>query len=187
MFPSQNITDLLINWNEGDRHALDELFPLVEHELKRIARGRRWRAAPDESLQTTIIINETYLRLVDQNRVRWQNRAHFFAIAAEIMRRILLNYIRERNCVKRGGKLRRTTLGEAMLVTTEKSAELLALDAALDRLGKTDRRKSRIVELKYFGGLNNAEIAAVLGISQMTVTRDWKLAKAWLAREIRDE
>ncbi len=183
--PSE-ITRLLIAWSDGDRAALDRLLPLIERELHRIARHYMRRESPGHTLQTTALVNEAYFRLVDQKSVRWQNRAHFFAIAAKIMRRILLNYARDRQRDKRGGQAVQVSLSEVAVAAEEKSAELIALDEALVRLAATDERKCRVVELRYFGGLSVEETAEVLGVSAVTVARDWKMAKAWLAREIRN-
>lgn len=186
MHPSLEITDLLINWSNGDKEALDRLFPLIEAELHRLARHYMRRFNSGNTLQTTALINETYINLVDQKKVQWQNRAHFFGISARIMRRILLRYVRDRKRVKRGGDAFRISLTDAMLVSTEKSDELLALEAALSRFERIDERKARIVELRYFGGLSVDETAEVMKISKTTVMRDWRMAKAWLAREIRN-
>jgi RNA polymerase sigma factor (TIGR02999 family) len=183
--PSE-ITGLLIAWGEGDRAALERLLPLIERELHRIARHYMRRENPGHTLQTTALVNEAYFRLVDQRNVRWQNRAHFFAIAAQIMRRILMNYARDRHRAKRGGRAVQVSLSEVAVISEERSAELLALDEALGRLAAFDGRKCRVVELRYFGGLSVEETAEVLGVSTVTVERDWKAARAWLAREIRD-
>ncbi|HLM55874.1 MAG TPA: sigma-70 family RNA polymerase sigma factor [Pyrinomonadaceae bacterium] len=183
--PSE-ITGLLIAWSDGDQTALEELLPLIERELHRIARNYMRRENPGHTLQTTALVNEAYFRLVDQKSVRWQNRAHFFGIAAQIMRRILLNYARDSHRVKRGGHAVQVSLSEVAVVGEERSAELIALDEALQRLAAIDERKCRVVELRYFGGLSVEETAEVLGVSAVTVARDWKMAKAWLAREIRN-
>lgn len=179
------ITRLLIAWSEGDHAALEKLLPLIERELHRIASRFMRREKPCHTLQTTALVNEAYFRLVDQKNVRWQNRAHFYAIAAKIMRRILINYARDSHRAKRGGGALQVSLSEVALITTEDSSELIALDGALKRLAEIDERKSRVVELRYFGGLNVEETAEVLDISPATVAREWKMAKAWLAREIR--
>lgn len=142
------------------------------------------RENPDHTLQTTALVNEAYLKLVDQTKTRWQNRAHFFGIAAQIMRRILLNYARDQHRAKRGGNAVQVSLSQAAIVSAEKSSELLALDVALKRLAELDERKSRVVELRYFGGLDVEETAEVLQVSAITVMRDWKFARAWLAREM---
>jgi RNA polymerase sigma-70 factor (ECF subfamily) len=187
MIPSSEITRLLIDWGNGDRDALDRLFPLVEKELHRLAHHYMQQMNPRNTLQTTALINETFIRLVDQRNVSWQNRAHFFGISAQIMRRILLNYVRDQKRLKRGGGAIHVSLSEAAVISPKKSDELIALDEALCRLELLDKRKSKVVELRYFGGLSVEETAEVLKVSQITVIRDWNLAKAWLAREIKDE
>ena len=181
------ITGLLVKWSKGDQEALTELLPLVERELHRLAHSYMRRENPNHTLQTTALINETYLRLIDQRKVQWQNRAHFFGIAAQIMRRVLSNYARDQNRVKRGGKTKQVSLSRVALLSDEKTKELLALDEGLDKLAAVDKRKSRVVELKYFGGLSVEEIAEVLKISPATVQRDLNYAKAWLRREIGNE
>ena len=181
---TSEITGLLIDWSNGDKSALEKLLPLVESELRRLAHSYMRRENPDHTLQTTALVNEAYLKLVDQNKTHWQNRAHFFGIAAQIMRRILLNYARDQHRAKRGGNAVQVSLSQAAIVSPEKSSELLALDEALKRLAEVDERKSRVVELRYFGGLDVEETAEVLRVSPITVMRDWKFAKAWLAREI---
>lgn len=180
------ITELLIDWSNGDQTALEALLPLVEKELRRLAHHYMRRLSPGNTFQTTAVINETYLRLVKQKSVSWQNRAHFYGIAANMMRRILLNYIRDQKRQKRGGANVRVSLSEALVISTEKTNELMALDEALNRLSIIDERKGRVVELRYFAGMSVAEAAEVLGVSEVTVMRDWNMAKAWLAREIRD-
>jgi len=182
-----DITALLVDWSKGDKTALDKLFPLVERELHRLAHSYMRKEKSDHTLQTTALVNEAYLRLVDQKNTRWQNRAHFFGIAAQIMRRILMNYARDRQRMKRGGDAIQVSLSEVDLVSGTKASELLALDEALDRLSAIDERKAKVVEFRYFGGLSVEETAEVLKISSITVTRDWNMAKAWLAREIRHE
>ena len=181
-----DITALLVDWGNGDRAALDRLLPLVERELHRLAHSYMRREDPDHTLQTTALINETYLRLVDQRKVEWQNRAHFFGIAAQIMRRILLNYARDQNRQKRGGGAIHVSLSEAMIMPAEKDRELIALNDALTRLEALDERKSKVVELRFFGGLSVEEAAEVLKVSPITVMRDWQFAKAWLAREMQN-
>ena len=183
--PSE-ITALLINWSKGDQSALERLLPLVERDLRRLAHAYMRREDPDHTLQTTALVNEAYLKLVDQNKTQWQNRAHFFAIAATIMRRILLNYARDQQRQKRWARVKQVSLSEAAAVSMQKGAELIALDEALKKLATVHERKSRVVELKYFGGLSVDEIAEVLQISEITVLRDWKFARAWLMREIQD-
>jgi RNA polymerase sigma factor (TIGR02999 family) len=182
--PSSEITALLIDWSNGDQAALEKLLPLVETELRRIAHNYMRRESRDHTLQTTALVNEAYLKLVDQKRTRWQNRAHFFGIAAQIMRRILLNYARDQHRQKRGGNAVQVSLSEVSFVPLERTGDLIALDEALDRLALVDARKSRVVELRYFGGLDVDETAEVLKVSPITVMRDWKFAKAWLVREI---
>ena len=185
--PSRSgITELLVSWSDGDQTALEQLVPLVEKELHRLAHHYIGRERANHTLQTTALINETFIRLVDQSRIRWQNRAHFFGIAALVMRRVLLNYARDRRRLKRGGVNIQVSLSEADALSAEKSFELLALDDALQRLAKFDERKSRVVELRFFGGLSVEETAEVLGVSPVTVMRDWNMAKAWLAREMGD-
>ncbi|MDQ3649481.1 MAG: sigma-70 family RNA polymerase sigma factor [Acidobacteriota bacterium] len=187
MTPPSDITRLLLAWSDGDQAALEKLLPLIEQELHRIARRYMRRENPGHTLQTTALVNEAYFRLIDQRDVHWQNRAHFFGIAAQIMRRILMNYARDRQRDKRGGKAVQVSLSEVAVITEEKSDELIALDESLKRLAVIDERKCRVVELRYFGGLSVEETAEVLGISTITVARDWKMAKAWLAREIRHD
>jgi RNA polymerase sigma factor (TIGR02999 family) len=184
--PSE-ITDLLVRWGDGDQVALERLLPLVERELHRLAHAYMRREQLDHTLQTTALINETYLRLVDQSRVRWQNRAHFYGIAAQLMRRVLLNHARDKQRDKRGGGACKVSLSEVDMMSQERSVELLALDEALHKLSAIDARKSRVVELKYFGGLSVSETAEALKLSPATVARDWEMAKAWLARELSHE
>ena len=182
--PTSEITGLLVDWSNGDQAALDKLLPLVEQELHRLAHSYMRRENRDHTLQTTALVNEAYLKLIDQNKTRWQNRAHFFAIAATIMRRILLNYARDQHRDKRGGKAVQISLSEVSVAHFGVPDELIALDEALTRLSLEDERKARVVELRYFGGLENDEIAEVLGVSSITVMRDWRFAKAWLLREM---
>jgi RNA polymerase sigma factor (TIGR02999 family) len=180
----EEITRLLVDWSHGDASALDRLVPLVYSELHRLAQRYMRGERPDHPLQTTALVNEAYLRLVGWKEVEWKNRAHFLAVAAQIMRRILVDFARSRNYAKRGGGLRRVSLDDALLVTEAADPDLLDLDNALTRLAAVDPRKSRVVELRFFGGLNNEEIAEVLGTSPFTVIRDWNLARAWLLREM---
>ena len=187
MTSDADITALLVNWNNGDKSAMERLLPLVERELHRLAHSYMRREDPNHTLQTTALINETYLRLIDQRKVQWQNRAHFFGIAAQIMRRILLNYARDQNRMKRGGKTIHVSLSEAMVMPGEKDREIIALNDALTRLEGIDERKSRVVELRYFGGLTVPEVAEVLKVSEITVMRDWAFAKAWLSREMQND
>jgi len=182
---SQEITQLLLAWNEGDGQALDRLMPLVQDELHRLAHRYMAGERPGHPLQTTALINEAYLRLIDSSRVRWQNRSHFFAVSAQLMRRILVDVARARNKRKRGGDVVQVSLDEAMVVTREPSADLIALDDALTTLATFDERKSRIIELRFFGGLSVEETAEVLKVSAATVMRDWGLAKVWLLRELK--
>ena len=183
-FASSEITALLVDWSDGDKTALDKLFPLVERELHRLAHSYMRKEKSDHTLQTTALVNEAYLRLIDQKNTRWQNRAHFFGIAAQIMRRILMNYARDRARLKRGGDAIQVSLSEVDGVPGTKASELLALDEALDKLALIDERKARVVEYRYFGGLSVDETAEVLKISAVTVMRDWNMAKAWLRREM---
>jgi len=178
------ITELLAEWREGNQSALDELYPLVYDELHRLARRYMSRERKGHTLQTTALINEAYVRLVDQKNVHWANRSHFFAISAQIMRRILIDHARRHAYAKRGGGARQVSLEEAATVVPNKSEELLRLDEALKSLAEMDPRRSQVVELRYFGGLNNEEIAGVLHISENTVTRDWNMARAWLYQQL---
>jgi RNA polymerase sigma-70 factor, ECF subfamily len=180
----QEVTRLLIAWRNGDQAALNELLPLVYQELRRLARRRLGRERDGHTLQTTALVHEAYLRLIDQKETQWQNRAHFFAIAAQMMRRILVDHARARQYQKRGGKARQVSLDEALEVSDERAAEVVALDEALTALAEFDERKSRMVELRFFGGLSIEETAEVLQVSPGTVMRDWTLAKTWLQREI---
>ena len=186
MSSTSEITGLLVDWSNGDQSALEKLLPLVERELHRLAHSYMRRENPDHTLQTSALVNEAYLKLVDQKKTHWQNRAHFFGIAAQIMRRILMNYARDQHRAKRGGKAVQVSLSQVAVMSEEKSEELIALDEALQRLTEIDERKSQVVELRYFGGLSIEETAEVLKVSQITVMRDWKYAKAWLARAIQD-
>ena len=182
-----DITQILQEWSDGKREALDELMPLVYEELRRQASNYLRRERPDHTLQTTALINEAYLKLVDQKNVKWQNRAHFFAIAAQAMRRILVDYARAKRREKRGGGAEKTSLEEVTMIAApeNKSVDLIALDRALTRLAKLDEQKSRIVELRYFSGLSVGETAEVMNVSRNTVERHWTMAKAWLHRELK--
>ena len=185
---SRDITQMLIDWSNGDRAALDRLIPVVYAELRRQAARHLRRERQGHTLQTTDLIHETYLRLVDQREVRWQSRAHFFAVAAQLMRRILVDHARRRRRAKRGGPAARLPLEEALVIAAEKSdVDLLALDEALERLAAVNARQSRIVELRYFSGLSIEETAEALGVSPTTVKDDWSVAKAWLYRELHHE
>ena len=181
---TQEVTRLLLAWSDGDRGALDQLMPLVYSELRRMAHRRLGAERPGHTLRSTALVNEVYLRLVDQNQLQWQNRAHFFAVAAQLMRHILVDYARARQNAKRGGKAVKVPLEGAAEISSERSTELVALDDALTSLAEFDQRRSKIVELRFFGGLSIEETAEVLGVSPGTVMRDWTLAKAWLQREI---
>src|SRR5919202_362276 len=184
---THEVTQLLIAWSDGDKSALDRLMPLIYEELRRLAHRYMSRERAGHTLQTTALVNEAYLRLVDWKEVRWQNRAHFFGVAAQMMRRILVDFARSRQYAKRGGGALQVSLDEAANFSTERGADLVALDDALRSLAELDERKSKVVELRFFGGLSVAETAEVLKVSAETVMRDWKLAKVWLMREISGE
>lgn len=181
---SQQITELLIAWREGNSDAVEELIPLVESELRRIARSYLRREKNNHTLQTTALINEAYLKLADAKGIDWQNRAQFFGISATIMRRILINYARDARADKRGAGASHLNLEDAVIFSPEKSKELIDLDEALKNLEKFDRIKSRVVELRYFGGLSIEETAEALGVSPSTVSLHWRLARAWLRNEL---
>ena len=185
--PPGDVTGLLRAWGEGDEQALGQLLPLVETELRRLARAYMARERPDHTLQTTALINEAYLRLIDASRVPWQDRAHFLGIAARLMRRVLVDHARARNYQKRGGKAERVSLDEALVLSPEPDFNLLALDRALEKLAVLDERRSRVVEMRFFGGLSVEETAEALHVSPDTVKRDWRLAKLWLLRELEGE
>ncbi|HYR75482.1 MAG TPA: sigma-70 family RNA polymerase sigma factor [Pyrinomonadaceae bacterium] len=176
----QEITQLLSNWSQGDKAALDQLVALVYPELRRLARRHMAREDPAHTLQTSALINEAYLKLVDQKSVQWQSRAHFFAVAAQVMRHILVDHARTRNYAKRGGGAPKLPLDEAAALTEQRAAQLIALDDALNDLSALDGRKSQIIELRFFGGLSLEETAEVMKISPSTVQREWRAAKAWL-------
>jgi RNA polymerase sigma factor, TIGR02999 family len=183
---THTVTEMLAEWSDsGNREALDKLMPVVYDELRRQASRYLRRERLGHTLQTTALVNEAYLRLIGQAEVRWQNRAHFFGIAAEIMRRILVDHARKRYAAKRGGEPLRVTLNEALNASDEPNVDLIAVDAALTRLAQLDQQQARVVELRFFGGLNVPETAQVLGISERTVKRDWNVAKAWIRRELR--
>ncbi|MCG3164206.1 MAG: hypothetical protein JMDDDDMK_05692 [Acidobacteria bacterium] len=179
---SQDVTRLLVDWSSGDQAALEKLLPLVNAELRQLARRYMRRESPGHTLQTSALVNEAYLRLIDQKQVQWQNRAHFFGIAAQLMRRILIDHARKAHYAKRGGGALKVSLDEAAAVTETRAAELLAVDEALEKLTAMDARKGRIVELRFFGGLTEEETAEVMSISTPTVQREWRAAKAWLRR-----
>ena len=178
------ITQLLAEWSNGNQTALDKLYPLVYDELHKMANRYMKRERKDHTLQTTALINEAYVRMVDQKNVHWENRAHFFAISAQIMRRILIDHARRHHYAKRGGGALRVSLDETAIVAGDPASDMLLLDEALNRLAEIDPRRGQVVELRYFGGLNNEEIAGVLKISENTVTRDWNMARAWLYQEL---
>src|SRR5438874_13418855 len=181
----QRVTELLVRWSQGDDAALAELTPLVYGELRRLAHRQMGGERPDHTLQTTALVNEAYLRLADQTNPRWQNRAHFFAVAARVMRRILVSYARSQQSQKRGGGALKVDLDEAALLSPEESKEIVDLHEALERLATLDSRKAQVVELKYLGGLNYDDIAEVLKISRITARRDREFAKVWLYTELR--
>lgn len=183
-----DVTHLLAAWTRGDARALEALVPLLYAELRRIAERQLDRERPDHTLQPTALVHEAFLRLVDQQSVAWQGRAHFFGVAARLMRNVLVDHARGRGAQKRGGDVTRVAFDEALLerVAADPAAEVLALDDALVEMATFDERKSRIVELRFFGGLSIEETAEVLGVSPGTVMRDWTLAKAWLSRQLRE-
>jgi RNA polymerase sigma factor (TIGR02999 family) len=184
MSPQSDATELLVAWSSGDESAFDRLVPLVHQELRVLARRYMRRERSDHTLQATALVNEAYIRLIDVNRVQWQNRTHFLAVAAQTMRRILVEFARQRHRQKRGGAAVRVTIDGAMEVAQDTSADLVALSDALSALATFDPRMSQVVELRFFGGLTVQETADVLNVSPETVMRDWKTAKAWLLREL---
>jgi len=185
MSPSSGtISKLLVEWRDGDKTALDRLVPLVYRELRRLAGYYMRRQRADHTLQTSALINEAYLRLIDHKNMRWENRAHFYAVAAQAMRRILVDHARSRSYAKRGGGVLKVSFDEAVIGAEERGAELIALDDALKDLDLIDPRKCQIVEMRYFGGLSVDETAEALGVSPVTVMRDWRSAKGWLLRAI---
>jgi RNA polymerase sigma factor (TIGR02999 family) len=181
---SKDITQLLVAWSDGDQSALDQLAPLIHSELHALAHRYISRERPGHVLQTSALVNEAYLRLIDWKNVRWQNRAHFFGVAAQLMRRILVDFAREKQYLKRGGGVVQVSLSEAASFAMHQSADLVALDEALTALSEIDARKARVVELRFFAGLSVEEVADVLNVSKETVMRDWRLAKVWLLREL---
>jgi len=182
--PVGEVSELLRAWSDGDRAALDSLTPIVYGELHRLA-GRYMKGErPGHSLQTTALVNEAYMRLVDYKNMQWQNRAHFFAVSAQLMRRILVDHARRRN-LKRGGGVQHVSLDQTAIVGSERAADLVALDDAMNLLAKLDPRKVRVVEMRFFGGLSVEETAEILKVSAVTVMRDWNTAKAWLYRELK--
>lgn len=184
MQSQENVTELLLGWGDGNKEALDRILPIVYDELRRQAARYLRRERAGHTLQTTALINEAYIRLVDQKNVRWQNRAHFFGIAAQLMRRILVDHSRTKGRAKRGGSDVRVSLSDANLIANQRDIEVIAVDEALARLAQIDEQQSKVVELRFFGGLTVEETAEVLKISPATVKRDWSMAKAWLHREI---
>lgn len=182
---TNEVTQLLIAWGNGDETALDQLMPLVYSELHRLAHRHIKKERPGHTLQTSALLNEAFLRLVDQRGVHWQSRAHFFSIAARMMRRILVDYARSRRYAKRGGNAQQVSFDEELVVSRQVSADVLAIHDALNELATIDERKSKVVELRFFGGLSIEETAEVLGVSAGSVMRDWTLAKAWLRLTIK--
>jgi RNA polymerase sigma factor (TIGR02999 family) len=183
----QNVTRLLQAWSEGDATALDQLVPLVDKELRRLARAYMRRERKDHTLQVTALVNEAFLRFADARGVRWQDRAHFLGIAARLMRRVLVDHARARGYQKRGGEAERVMLEDAGLVSAEVPLDIVALDRALEAFATIDPRRSQVVELRFFGGLTVDETAHVLHVSAETVKRDWRLAKLWLLRELKGD
>ena len=180
----KEITRLLVAWNDGDESALAGLTPLIYEELHRLAHHYMNGERVGHTLQTTALVNEAYVRLIDWKNVRWQNRAHFFAVSAQLMRRILVDFARARDYQKRGGGIRAVELDDAVVVAGDQGTDMVALDEALNSLAEMDARQSKVVELRFFGGLSIEEAAEVLGVSPGTVRRDWRLARAWLRREL---
>jgi RNA polymerase sigma factor (TIGR02999 family) len=181
---THEVTQLLIDWSNGDQAALDKLVPAVDRELRRLAHHYMRGERPDHTLQTTALVNEAFVRLVNRKSIQWQNRAHFFGIAAQLMRTILVDHARSHACAKRGGGAGRLELDEALAVSQQKASEVIALDDALKALALIDPQQSRIVELRFFGGLTVEEAAEVLHVSPATIKREWSSAKAWLYREL---
>jgi len=184
MNSSADVTQLLLAWNQGDRAALDKLMPIVYDELRRLARKQLRSEAPEHTLQATVLVNEAYIRLVDLNRVNWQNRAHFFGAAAQIIRRVLVDHARARHRLKRGGSAVRVTLVDGIGEAEGGQFDVVALDQALSELGKLDAQQERIIELRFFSGLSIEETAEAVNISPATVKRDWATARAWLYRKL---
>ncbi|HUK92110.1 MAG TPA: sigma-70 family RNA polymerase sigma factor [Blastocatellia bacterium] len=180
----KEVTKLLLDWNNGDQTAIDKLFPLVYQELRRLAAHYMQGEHPGHTLQSTALVNEAYIRLADYNRMRWQDRAHFFAVAAQVMRHILIDHARAHKYAKRGGGAVRISLEDAAILSAEHAPDLVALDDALKSLEAVDRRKCQIVEMRFFGGLSIDETAEVMKLSSMTIQREWRWAKAFLHKEI---
>ena len=181
---THEVTQLLIDWSNGDRAALDKLMPVVEQELRRLAHHYMSREREGHTLQTTALVNEAFVRLVNRKSIHWQNRAHFFGIAAQLMRTILVDHARSHACAKRGGGAGKLELDEALVISQQKASEVIALDEALKELALLDPQQSRIVELRFFGGLTVEEAAEVMHVSPATIKREWSTAKAWLYREL---
>jgi RNA polymerase sigma factor (TIGR02999 family) len=187
MSESKGVTELLIDLSNGNQRAADEFLPIVYDELKRIARYYMRRERASHTLQATALVHETYLKLIDQRKVDWQNRSHFFGLASEIMRRILVNHARDRKAEKRGGEIQQVSLSIAVNEFKQKDVDILVLNEALEELEKFDKRKAKVVELKFFGGLTTKEICEVLQVSDATVEREWTFAKAWLFARMKNE
>jgi len=183
--PTHDVTRLLVKWKDGDEAALQQLVPIVHAELRRLAQRQMAGERPGHTLQPTALVNEAYLRLVDLKQMQWQNRAHFFAMGARLMRRILVDFARSRGYQKRGGGAKQVSFTEALDVAEGQATDVVALNDALEALAHVDERKSRVVELRFFGGLSVEETAEVLNVSRETVKRDWKVAKMWLLRHLR--
>lgn len=183
---SHEVTQLLLAWNDGDGEALEKLVPLVQAELHRLAHRYMGQERPGHQLQTSALVNEAYMRLIDWQNVKWQNRAHFFGVSAQLMRRILVDFARQRPRVQ-GESARHVALDEVLVVSADRSEDLVALDDALKTLAEMDERKSRIVELRFFGGLSVEETAEVMGLAPITIMREWNKAKAWLYRELSND
>ncbi len=183
--PSHQVTDLLVEWSEGNVEALEQLMPLVFDELRKLARSHFQRESEGHTLQPTALVNEVYMKLIDQRKVQWENRSQFYAFAALLMRRILVDHAKGRRAAKRGGHVQKLSLDEALGVPEPVDLDVLALDDALSALAEIDPRQARVVELRYFAGLTLEEIAEVLGVSATTVKRDWRTARLWLYREMR--
>jgi len=185
--PPHEVTQLLIDWSNGNGAALEQLTPLVDRELHRLAHHYMRRENAGHTLQTTALVNEAFLKLIDQKHVRWKNRSHFFALSAQLMRRILVDHARGRKYAKRGGGAQRISFDEALVISPERGDDLVALDEALNKLTSIDSRKGKVVELRFFGGLSVDETAEALGISAVTVMREWSMAKAWLYNSLNHE
>jgi RNA polymerase sigma factor (TIGR02999 family) len=182
--PPGKVTELLLELSGGNRAVVDELIPFLYAELKRMAAAQLRAERPGHTLQATALVHEAYLKLVDQRQVNWQNRAHFFGVAAQVMRRILMDYAKGRAREKRGGDVHKTSLDEALMVSYDRAYELVEIDQALGRLEALDRRQAQVVEMRFFGGLSVEETAEALGVSAPTVKREWAMARAWLHREL---